>query len=61
MMMSVEVAGGMRRNNLIMLIHVVKIMMKTVAKVISMMESKSLPLQLNAKDRLIASSVQLQP
>jgi hypothetical protein len=61
MMMSVEVAGGMRRNNLIMLIHVVKIMMKTVAKVISMMERKSLPLQLNAKDRLIASSVQLQP
>jgi hypothetical protein len=61
MMTSVEVARRTRRKNLIMLIHVVKIMMKTVAKVIAKMESKFLPLQPSARDKLIASQVQLQP
>jgi hypothetical protein len=60
-MMNVQVAGGMMRKNMITRIYVKKIMMKTVAGVIAKMESKYLPLQLNARDKLIASQVQLQP
>jgi len=60
-MMGVQVAGWMMRKNLITRIYVEKIIMKTGVEVIAKMESKSLSLQLNVRDKLIASQVQLQP
>jgi hypothetical protein len=55
-MKGVQVAEGMMRKNLITRTYVEKIMMKTVAEMIAMMQGKSLPLQLNARDNWFRST-----